>query len=130
MADTWPEADLGELVSEGVVLSYVAGGSIAKGDIVKLSDAITLEVVKGDADCKPAGVALKTVESGEQVPVCVHGPVKVNIGAAVTAGVAVKCDANAKCITLVVGTDDASLSVGKTLQSHTEAGEGLVLVNI
>ena len=130
MADTWPEADLGELVSEGVVLSYVAGGSIAKGDIVKLSDAITLEVVKGDADCNPAGVAVKGVESGEQVPVCIHGPVKVGIGAAVTAGVPVKCDANGKAIAATIGTDHPDKWVGKTLQSHTEAGEGLVLVNI
>ena len=130
MADTWPEADLGELVGPGEVISMLAGGTIAKGDVVKLSDAITLEVVKGDADCNPAGVALKAATSGQQVPVCIRGPVKVGIGAAVTAGVPVKCDANGDCIAAVIGSDHPNEWVGKTLQSHTAAGEGLVLVNI
>lgn len=129
MADTWPEADLGELVGPGIVISMLAGGTITKGQVVKLSDVTTLEVVAGTAGCTPIGVALKAASSGQQVPVCVHGPVKVGIGAAVTAGVQVKCDDDGKCVTLVVGTDDNSLSVGKTLQKHTAAGEGLVLVN-
>jgi len=37
MTDLWPDAELGEMISDGIVLSFEATAAIMKGDPVYLS---------------------------------------------------------------------------------------------
>ena len=34
MTDLWPDAEVGEMVSDGIVLSFEAASAITKGDLV------------------------------------------------------------------------------------------------
>ena len=90
MADAWPEADLGDLITprgESVVLSFKAAADVEKGDPVYLS---------GDGEVSPAtsaqnciGVAVESAPQGGYVAVCVIGVVKVRAGGAIARGQAV-----------------------------------------
>jgi hypothetical protein len=112
MADAWPYADVGELISpraESVVLSFKAAQAISKGDPVYLS---------GDGEVSPAssaqnciGVALESVDAGGYVPVCVLGVVKVRGGAAIARGQAVYgADSSKRILPL----DDQAVNEGGT----------------
>ena len=103
MADLWPDAEVGEMISDGVVLSFEAAAAITKGDLVYLS--ADMKVSKCSAATQYAiGVALKTVAAGEFASVCVRGVVKVTFGAAVGRGKAVQTDANARAIVVADGS--------------------------
>jgi len=86
--------DLGETLGpEAVIVTCLSGEAITKGDFVKLSDATTFAVVAATAESVIFGVAMKaTTGSGEYIPVCVFGRVKMECGATVTAGYPVKSD--------------------------------------
>ena len=112
MADAFPYADVGELISprsESVVLSFKAASSIAKGDPVYLS---------GDGEVSPAtsaqnciGIALESVDQGAYVPICVLGVVKVKAGSAIARGQAVYgADASKRILPL----DDQAVDEGGT----------------
>jgi len=83
--------DLGETIGyEAVVITCKAGGAITKGVFVKLSDGQDLTVVPAAANDDVLGVAMKAASaSGEYIPVCVFGRVKMECGGTVTAGNAV-----------------------------------------
>jgi len=90
--------DLGEMIGDGVVITCLAGGVITKGQFVKLSDATDLTVVAATDKANVLGVAMKAASSGEYIPVCVRGLVKMKLGSAVSgtlaAGKALKSDAD------------------------------------
>lgn len=75
MADLWPDAEIGEMISDGVVLSFEAETAIIKGDPVYLSSDMKVSRAGSAQNC--IGITLKTVTSGEQCSVCVRGVVKV-----------------------------------------------------
>ena len=139
MTDLWPDAEVGEMISDGVVLSFEAGSAITKGDLVHLSADMT--VSKCDDDAQYAiGVALKTVASGEQCPVCVRGVVKVTFGAAVTRGQAVQTNGAARAIPVADGSssytagdipDRIARALGICLTSATtgDGDTGLIYVD-
>lgn len=103
MTDLWPDAETGEMISDGTVLSFEAASNITKGDLVYLSADMT--VSKCTAATQHAlGVALTTVQTGEVCSVCTRGVVKVTAGDAIDRGEAIQTDADAQAITLADGS--------------------------
>ena len=137
MTDLWPDAEVGEMISDGVVLSFEAAAAITKGDLVYISD--DMKVSKCSAATQFAiGITLKTVEAGEFCSVCVRGVVKVTAGGAISRGKAVQTDANAKVIVLADGSasysagdipDRISRAVGIALQTFASGDTGLIYVD-
>jgi len=103
MTDLWPDVEVGEMISDGTVLSFEAAAAITKGKAVYLS--ADMKVTQCSAATQYAiGIALKTVALGEFCPVCVRGVVKVTAGGAVSRGAQVQTDASANLITLADGS--------------------------
>ena len=137
MTDLWPDAETGEMISDGTVLSFEAVSNITKGDLVYLSADMT--VSKCTAATQHAlGVALTTVSSGEVCSVCTRGVVKVTAGDAITRGETVQTDANAQAITLADGSatydetelpDRIARKVGVALQTFDSGDTGLIHVS-
>jgi len=136
MADLWPDAEVGELISEGEVLSFEAAGAITKGKTVYLS--ADMKVSQCSAATQYAlGIALKTVALGEFCPVCVKGVVKVTAGGAITRGAKVQTDASGNVITLADGSatytpaelpDRIARALGRALQTFANTDTGLIYV--
>ena len=137
MTDLWPDAEVGEMVSDGIVLSFEATSAITKGDLVYLS--ADMKVSKCSETTQYAvGVALNTVAAGEFCSVCVRGVVKVTAGGAIDRGKAVQTDANAKVIVLADGSasyaagdipDRISRAVAIALQTFASDDTGLIYVD-
>ncbi len=137
MTDLWPDAEVGEMITDGTVLSFEAASAITKGDLVYLSDDMTAS--KCDAATQFAlGVALTTVESGDVCSVCTRGVVKVTAGAAVNRGEAIHTAADAAVIPVADGSgsydaaeipDRIARTVGVALQTFSGGDTGLVHVN-
>jgi len=87
MTDLWPDAEVGEMISDGTVLSFEAEATITKGKCVYLTDDMKVSQAAAAQDC--IGVALKSVEVGEFCPVCVQGIVKITASGAITRGQAI-----------------------------------------
>jgi len=136
MADLWPDAEVGEMVGDGVVYSFEAEGAITKGRCVYLSS--DMKVSQCAASSNAIGVALKTVTAGEFCPVCVCGVVKVTAGGAITRGVAVQTDANGNVVALAdqavneggTGTYTVYYArrLGFALQTFASGDTGLILI--
>lgn len=137
MTDLWPDAEVGEMVSDGIVLSFEAASAITKGDLVYLS--ADMKVTKCSAATQfTIGVALNTVAAGEFCSVCLRGVVKVTAGGAIDRGKAVQTDANARIIVLADGSasytagdipDRISRAVGIALQTFASGDTGLIYVD-
>ena len=137
MIDLWPDAEVGEMVSDGTVLSFEAATTITKGNLVYLSADMT--VSKCTATTQHAlGVALTTVSSGEVCSVCTRGVVKVTAGGTINRGEAIQTDADAQAITLADGSatyDETEIpyriarTVGIALQTFASDDTGLIHVS-
>jgi len=137
VADLWPDAEVGEMISDGVVLSFEAAAAITKGDLVYLS--ANMKVSKCSATTQFAiGVALNTVAAGDFCSVCVRGVVKVTAGGAIDRGKAVQTDANARVIVVADGAgtytpgdipDRIAKAVGIALQTFASGDTGLIYVD-
>ena len=137
MTDLWPDAETGEMISDGTVLSFEAASNITKGNLVHLSADMT--VSKCSAATQHAlGVALSTVQTGEYCSVCTRGVVKVTAGGAIDRGKAVQTDADANIIVLADGSasydateipDRIARAVGVALQTFASGDTGLIHVS-
>jgi len=137
VADLWPDAEVGEMISDGVVLSFEAAATITKGDLVYLS--ANMKVSKCSAATQFAiGVALNTVAAGDFCSVCVRGVIKVTAGGTIDRGKAVQTDANARVIVLADGSgsytagdipDRIARAVGIALQTFASGDTGLIYVD-
>jgi hypothetical protein len=133
LTDLWPDAEVGELISEGKVLSLEAETAITKGKAVFLSADMKVSQCTATTD-KMTGVALKTVAIGEFCPVCVQGVVKVTAGGAITRGFKVAPDANANVVTLPTAAalgdvdDLIAQAGGVALQTFANTDTGLIYV--
>ena len=137
MTDIWPDAEVGEMITDGTVLSFEAASTITKGDLVYLSADMT--VSKCTATTQYAlGVALTTVSTGEVCSVCTRGVVKVTAGGTINRGEHVQTDADAKAITLADGSatydqtelpDRIARSVGVALQTFSSGDTALIHVS-
>ena len=136
MTDLWPDAETGEMISDGTVLSFEAASTITKGDLIYLSADMT--VSKCTAATQHAlGVALTTVSTGEVCSVCTRGVVKVTAGGTINRGEAVQTDADANVIALADGSasydqteipDRIARAVGVALQTFASDDTGLIHV--
>lgn len=129
MADLYSQADLGEMINDGQVLSFEANAAITKGQAVKFV-AVANNLPKVDvagAGDMAVGVATKTVAAGEQCPVAMNQAViKVTGSGAITAGSAVKSGANG---VVVAGTRLTDATIFATaLQTFADGDTGLILV--
>lgn len=122
MSDKWPEEE--GFISEGEIVSlFKATAAVSKGTLVQLTG--DLEIQPAVANSDPIGVALKDVESGETVPVCIHGVCKVKAGGAITRGKAVKSDASARAIELSDQAVDEGGTATYTVYYARKAGVAL-----
>jgi len=137
LTDLWPDAETGEMISDGVVVSFEAAGAITKGKAVYLS--ADMKVSQCTAATQYAvGIALKTVAQGEFCPICVRGVIKVTAGGAISRGVQVQTDASANIIALADGSatytpselpDRVARALGVALQTFANGDTGLVYVD-
>jgi hypothetical protein len=141
VADLFPDIEVGDVytpMAEAEILSFEAGAAVTKGDPVYLTADLTVNPATSAQNC--IGVALKSVDAGEKVPVLVKGVVKVVAGGAITLGQAVYgADANKRVLALADqpvnegGTGTYTVyyarKLGYALQAFSAAGdEGLILV--
>jgi len=129
MADLYPQADLGEMINDGRVLSFEANAAITKGQSVKFV-AVASDLPKVDvagAGDMAVGVATKNVAQGEQCPVAMDGAIiKVTGSGAITTGTAVKSGAAG---VVVAGTRLTDGTIFATpLQTFADGDTGLILV--
>lgn len=99
MTDLWPDAELGEMVTDGEVLSFEAEAPITKGSPVYLTDDMKVSPSPGGDNA--IGIALNSPATGEQCSVCTRGVVKVTASGAITRGTAVCSAAGGKVSQLV-----------------------------
>ncbi|PVX24520.1 MAG: hypothetical protein CW691_07330 [Candidatus Bathyarchaeum sp.] len=137
MTDLWPDAEVGEMISDGTALSFEAASTITKGDLVYLSADMTVSKCTS-ASQHSLGVALTTVETGEVCSVCTRGVVKVTAGDAIARGENVQTDADAQAVTLADGSvaydqteipDRIARAVGVALQTFASGDTGLIHVS-
>jgi len=82
-----------------IIETFVAGATITKGEPVYLSADNTVNPASSAQDC--IGVAARTADTDEPVPVLIRGRVKVKVGGAVTRGKAVQAgDASKRVLQL------------------------------
>jgi len=121
--------DAGEMIGDGVVITCKAGGAIAKGQFVKLSDATDLTVVAATDKANVLGTATKAASSGEYIPVAVRAVVKMKLGSAVSgtlaAGTALKSDADGYADKLADQAVDEGGSATYTIYYNAKAGVSL-----
>ena len=134
MTDLWPDAEVGEMVSDGVVLSFEAASAITKGKAVYLS--ADMKVSQCTATTQWAiGIAIKTVAVGEFCSVCMRGVVKVTADGAITRGGAIQTSADGDVIALedaaAVGDVDDRISrtLGFAVQTFANGDSGLIYVD-
>ena len=129
MTDYVPEVEVGEMVGDGVVHTFLAGSAITKGQLVKLSDGTNLEVVPATLNSNVIGVALKAASSsGEYIPVLLHGIVKLTLGTVtgtLAAGSALKSDDDGKPIELADQPVDEGGSSTYTIYYNAKVGVSL-----
>ena len=129
MADLYPQADLGEMINDGRVFSFVANAAITKGQAVKFV-AVANDLPKVDvagAGDKAVGVALKTVAAGEECPVAMSDAVvKVTGSGAITAGEPVKSAVNG-VVAVGIRLTDATI-FATALQTFADGDTGLILI--
>lgn len=132
--DNFPDAELGQCLNEedAVIMSCLIGtGGVTKGKFVALADGVTIPpTVVACGAAKPFGVALKTGDEGDTIPIAIDNAIiKMEVGAtaALTAGLPIKSDTDGNII-LAVATD-YPLTAGILLQTMALDGDqGLVFI--
>ncbi|MCD6242290.1 DUF2190 family protein [Candidatus Bathyarchaeota archaeon] len=99
MADNsgFPECEVGDLITslgDSTVLSLEAEADITKGWPVYLTSDLKVSPSTGNDNA--VGIALKTVSTGDQCPVCTRGIVKVEAAGSIARGAAVRSASNGK----------------------------------
>lgn len=111
MVDLYPDEE--GYISNGTIIGYCkAADSIALHEgvsigVTSVSGAVSVLAGAADGDC--LAVALKAADTGDFIPVCFHGLVKMVIGDTCTAGDIVKNDASATYVIPIVQTVDTIL---------------------
>lgn len=134
MATDWfPDAELGQCINEedAVIISCVPGGAITKGAPVVISDVSTYPptVVAAGDGARCIGIALKAATGAgvpEAIPVAIDNAlVKVTIGAALAAGVALKIG-TAPAFIAALAADD-NIECGILMQKTTASGDYAII---
>jgi hypothetical protein len=111
----------------GSIVAFTAGAAITKGQLVKVSGAMTVSPAAAATDAV-IGVAVTNASSGSKVSVIVGCPiVYVTAGGAVSAGAAVGSDSSARAVAV---TTAGNRALGIALEAASAAGDViLVAVN-
>ena len=123
MTDLYPDAELGELITDGEVLSFEAEATITKGSPVYLT--ADMKVSSSPGGDNALGVALTSVESGEPCSVCTRGVVKVMANGAIARGTAICSAAGGKVSQLVDQAVDEDGSATYTIYYNRKLGTAL-----
>jgi len=128
--DLVPQAVLGEIVSSNALILTCKcdENNVRKGRFVTVAVGENWPPVVHEADSteKVFGVALKTGNNGDYVPVCIYGIVKMYAGGVVSAGAAVKTDNEGRAVAALAA--DGSLSGGRALMSAGEADDQFIVL--
>jgi len=151
MTDLFPDADLGEAISEVYRMSFKCQSAVTKGRCVKLdthTDGEIGSISEAGAGDKVIGVAMRSGEAGEYIPVLIIGIIKVTASGAISLGAPVKAAANGKVqaaaetVTIPSGattvtstsaqpsmTVEGGIAFGVALQTFSDGDTGLVAIN-
>lgn len=151
MTDLFPDADLGEAISEVYRMSFMCQSAVTKGRCVKLDTHTASEIgsiSEAGAGDKVVGIAMRSGEAGEYIPVLIMGIIKATASGAITLGTAVKAAANGKVqtaaetVTIPSGattvtstsaqpsmTVEAGIAFGVALQTFADGDTGLIAIN-
>ena len=116
-----------EFGTDGSIIEtkIVAGAAITKGQLLSLSDAMTVVPATAGSDAV-IGIAMFDAKSGAAVSVECEGLVRFTASAQVTAPAKLKAAADGKVATWVSGTDSPSLIVGIALADASGDGKTLI----
>jgi len=111
----------------GSIVTFNAGAAITKGQLVKVTGAMTVQPAAAATDAV-IGVAVSSASSGSKVPVIIGCPiVYVTAGGAISAGAAVGSDSSARAVAVATAGNRA---LGIALEAASAAGDViLVAVN-
>jgi hypothetical protein len=123
LTDLWPELDVGEMFTDGEVLSFEAEAQITKGSPVYLTADMKVSPSPGGDNA--LGIAVNSPEAGKQCSVCVRGIVKVTANGAITRGTAVCSAAGGKVTQLVDQAVDEGGSATYTIYYARKLGIAL-----
>lgn len=123
MTDLWPDAELGEMISDGEVLSFEAEAPITKGSPVYLTADMKVSPSPGGDNA--IGVALNSPVAGEECSVCKRGVIKVKASGAIARGSAVCSAAGGKVAQLVDQAVDEGGSATYTIYYNRKLGSAL-----
>ncbi len=101
----------------GQNVTYIAGGTIAGGQVVVLSATGRVVTVAGAGARNTVGIACHSVVSGQAVTVTRGGEQRPIAAGAITAGVLVKSAAAGAVAAFVPGTDAIDLILGVALNT-------------
>ncbi len=128
--DLVPQAVLGEIVSSNALILTCKcdENNVRKGRFVTITADENWPPVVHEADSteKAFGVALKTGNNGDYIPVCIYGIVKMYAGGLVSAGAGVKTDNEGRAVAALAA--DESLSGGRALMSAGEADDQFIVL--
>ncbi|MBS7614905.1 DUF2190 family protein [Candidatus Bathyarchaeota archaeon] len=128
--DLVPEAVIGELIlANSLVLTCVCDeDNVRKGRFVTATTWENWPPVVHEADSgEPVfGTALKSGNSGDYIPVCIFGIVKMYAGGAVSAGAGVKTDNDGRAVAALASDDGKS--GGRALMSASEANDQFIVL--
>jgi len=108
-----------------VETKIVAGADITKGQLLSLSDAMTVVPATAGSDAV-IGIAMFDAKSGANVSIECEGLVRFTASAQVTAPAKLKAAAAGKVAPWVTGTDNSSLIVGIALADASGDGKTLI----
>jgi len=133
LTDLYPGLALGDVLipEQASILPFKCAASVAKGDPVQfnthtedeLPSVSPINTDGGVADS--IGIALKAGSTGDIIPVCVRGVVKVKACGAITGGLQITGDITGR----VDAGATATKTIGKALQTFGAADEGLAMIN-
>lgn len=123
MTDLYPDAELGELITNGEVLSFEAEAPITKGSPIYFTSDMKVSPSPGGDNA--TGIALNSPAAGEQCSVCKRGVVKVTASGAIARDSAICSAANGKVAQLVDQAVDEGGSATYTVHYNRKLGSAL-----
>jgi hypothetical protein len=131
--DNYPALALGDCLDESQadIINYKCASGITKGQLVVFSAHVAGELptiaTAGAAATNVLGVALKTGLTGESIPVCSKGVVKVTASGGITGGVLIVAAASGAVIT--IGANTFEKIVGRAIQTFLDTDTGLAFID-
>jgi len=131
--DLFPALALGDCLDESQahIVNYKCASGVTKGQLVVFSAHVAGELptiaTAGAAAANCLGVALKTGLTGESIPICKRGMVKVTASGAITGGVPIVSGASGAVVTFGANTFDKV--VGRAEQTFADTDTGIASID-